>query len=266
MEIYVHGGVASVAKGSRHSLGYAVDEGLRVGSSLDAVETAVRALEDDPDLNAGFGSVLSREGILELDAGIADGATGKFGGVIGVQVAHPVSLACRVLEGTPHVLMMGRGAMQLGSDMEMLQGTSDKQLLRWKRAIEEGDLDEPFGSSDAIDTVGAVALDDHGRLAAASSTGGVFGQLAGRIGDAPIFGAGVYASNSAAVVGTGIGEVFLTNLASARVGLLIEHGAHPQEACAEVVMLLGRREPVLAGLLALDAHGGFGSAFRGASS
>jgi isoaspartyl peptidase/L-asparaginase-like protein (Ntn-hydrolase superfamily) len=200
---------------------------------------------------------------LELDAGIADGATGKFGGVIGIHVAHPVSLARRVMEGTPHVLMTGRGAMQLGNDMETLKATSDTQLLRWKKATEEGNFDEPFGSSDAIDTVGAVALDDLGRLAAASSTGGVFGQLAGRIGDAPIFGAGVYASKNAAVVGTGIGEVFLTNLASARVGLLIEHGAHPQEACAEVVTLLGRDAPFLAGLLALDAHGEFGAAFRG---
>jgi beta-aspartyl-peptidase (threonine type) len=264
MEIYVHGGVASVAKGNRHSLAYAVNEGLRVSSSLDAVEMAVRALEDDPELNAGFGSVLSREGTLELDAGIADGSTGRFGGAIGVQVAHPVSLARRVMERTPHVLMTGRGALQMGSDMEILDATSDKQLLRWKKATEENSFDEPFGSSEAIDTVGAVAVDDHGRLAAASSTGGVFGQFEGRIGDAPIFGAGVYASKNAAVVGTGIGEVFLTNLASARVGLLIERGAHPQEACAEVVTLLGRDEPVLAGLLALDAHGGFGAAFRGA--
>jgi L-asparaginase / beta-aspartyl-peptidase len=264
MEIYVHGGVAAVAKADRHSLAYAVNEGLHADSSLDAVEIAVCALEDDPELNAGFGSVLSREGTLELDAGIADGAAGNFGGVIGIQVAHPVSLARRVMEGTPHVLMTGRGAMQLGSDMEMLERTSAKQRLRWKKAMEEGNFDEPFGTSDAIDTVGAVALDDHGRLAAASSTGGVFGQLAGRIGDAPIFGAGVYASKNAAVVGTGIGEVFLTNLASARAGLLIERGAHPQEACAEVVTLLGRDEPFLAGLLALDAHGGFGAAFRGA--
>jgi beta-aspartyl-peptidase (threonine type) len=262
VEIYVHGGVAAVAKPETHGLGYAVVQALQTSSALDAVEVAVCALEDDQELNAGYGSVLSREGTLELDAGIADGQ-GRFGGVIGVSVAHPISLARRVMERTPHVLMTGPGAMTLGADMEMLKGTSDKQLLRWQRATAEGGFDEPFGSSDKIDTVGAVAVDDRGGLAAGSSTGGVFGKLSGRIGDAPIFGAGVYASATAAVVGTGIGEVFLTNLASARTGFLIERGVHPQEACAEVVTLLGRREPFLAALLAIDADGQVGAAYRG---
>jgi isoaspartyl peptidase/L-asparaginase-like protein (Ntn-hydrolase superfamily) len=159
--------------------------------------------------------------------------------------------------------MTGPGAMALGADMEVLKSTSDKQLLRWQEATAGGGFDEPFGSSDEIDTVGAVALDERGGLAAGSSTGGVFGKLAGRTGDAPIFGAGVYASHSAAVVGTGIGEVFLTNLASARTGFLIERGADPQDACAEVVALLGRHEPFLAALLAIDANGRVGAAYRG---
>jgi L-asparaginase / beta-aspartyl-peptidase len=263
MDLYVHGGVAATLKAEPHSLHYAVVSGLDAGSALDSVEAAVRALEDDPELNAGFGSVLTRHGTLELDAGIADGAGGRFGGVIGVAVAHPISLARRVMERTPHVLMSGQGAMTLGNDMEMLQTTSDKQLERWKQGEADGELAEPYGFSDEIDTVGAVARDEHGGLAAASSTGGVFGKLSGRVGDAPIFGAGVYATPSAAVVGTGIGEVFLTDLASARAALLIERGAHPQEACAEIVKLLGRRKPFLAALLALDAEGRVGAAFRG---
>ncbi|MEA2507718.1 MAG: hypothetical protein QOH48_2336 [Actinomycetota bacterium] len=264
MELYVHGGVAAVARREPHSLAHALPEALRAGTALDAVEIAVRALEDDPELNAGFGSVLSRDGVLELDAGLADGRSGRFGGVIGVGVRHPISLARRVMEQTPHVLMSGAGAMALGADMELLESTADKQLLRWKRAAEHGNFDaELFGLSDEIDTVGAVALDDRGDLAAGSSTGGVFGQLGGRVGDAPIFGAGVYASAAAAVVGTGIGEVFLTNLASARAGLLIERGADPQEACEEIVHLLGRDEPFIAALIALDKRGRVGAAFRG---
>jgi beta-aspartyl-peptidase (threonine type) len=264
MELYVHGGVATVARAEPHSLARALPEALRASTALDAVEIAVRALEDDPELNAGFGSVLSRDGALELDAGLADGATGGFGGVIGVHVRHPISLARRVMERTPHVLMSGAGAMALGADMELLEATADKQLRRWKRAREDGNFEgERFGLSDEIDTVGAVALDDQGYLAAGSSTGGVFGQLGGRVGDAPIFGAGVYASAAAAVVGTGIGEIFLTNLASARCGLLIDRGADPQDACEEIVHLLGRQEPFVAALLALDRRGRVGAAFRG---
>jgi L-asparaginase / beta-aspartyl-peptidase len=263
MDLYLHGGVAATATAQPHSLHYAVVSGLQAPSALDCVEAAVRALEDDPELNAGFGSVLTRDGTLELDAGIADGASGRFGGVIGVTVTHPISLARRVMDRTPHVLMSGEGAMALGDDMEVLRATSDKQLDRWKQGKADGELAEPYGFSDEIDTVGAVARDENGGLAAASSTGGVFGKLSGRVGDAPIFGAGVYATASAAVVGTGIGEVFLTDLASARVAFLIERGAHPQEACAEIVKLLGRRKPFLAALLALDAEGRVGAAFRG---
>jgi L-asparaginase / beta-aspartyl-peptidase len=263
MDLYVHGGVAAVARTEQHSLHPAVVSGLHAASALDSVEAAVRALEDDPELNAGYGSVLTRDGTLELDAGIADGARGRFGGVIGVAVTHPISLARRVMERTPHVLMSGQGAMTLGDDMEVLRATSDKQLDRWKQAEAGGGFDDPFGFSDEIDTVGAVALDEDGGLAAASSTGGVFGKLSGRVGDAPIFGAGVYATATAAVVGTGIGEVFLTQLAAARVAFLIEHGAPPQEACAEIVNLLGRHKPFLAALLALDSKGRVGAAFRG---
>jgi L-asparaginase / beta-aspartyl-peptidase len=264
MELYVHGGVAVAARESPHSLAHALPSALRAGSALDAVEEAVRTLEDDPELNAGYGSVLSRGGLLELDAGLADGASGRFAGVIGVTVRHPISLARRVMERTPHVLMAGGGAMRLAADMEMLEATTDKQLQLWKRAAQEGDFEEErFGLSDEIDTVGAVALDDRGNLAAGSSTGGVLGKLEGRVGDAPIFGAGVYASAGAAVVGTGIGEVFITNLASGRAGLLIERGAHPQEACEEIVHLLGRSEPFIAALLALDSEGRVGAAFRG---
>src|ERR671932_510660 len=105
--VYVHGGVSATQSASHHSLAPSVRAGMGRDGALDAVEEAVRALEDDPALNAGFGAVLSRDGTLELDAGIVDGASGRWGGVAGVAVRHPISLARRVLEDTPHVLMVG---------------------------------------------------------------------------------------------------------------------------------------------------------------
>jgi beta-aspartyl-peptidase (threonine type) len=261
--VYVHGGVAGRRKepsSPAHSLAGA----LRADGALDAVEFAITALEDDPALNAGYGSVLDFDGNLELDAGLAH--EGRSGGVANVTVRHPITLARRVLEDTPHVLVTGSGAEQLGSDLERLDATSSEQHARWQRMHAEGQLDPArYGSPDFVDTVGAVALDPSGRLAAGSSTGGVFGKLPGRVGDAPVFGAGVYATHGVAVVGTGVGELFLELLASYRAGALVEEaGLHPQQACERVIGLAGRRRPAAAvGLLALDAEGRMGAAFRG---
>jgi isoaspartyl peptidase/L-asparaginase-like protein (Ntn-hydrolase superfamily) len=141
-----------------------------------------------------------------------------------------------------------------------------EELARWEEARAEGRLDTArFGDPVEVDTVGAVALGEDRDLAAASSTGGVFGKMPGRMGDSAVFGAGHYASRAAAVVGTGVGEMFLETLACARVGLSIEAGAHPQEACEGVIRLLGERAPLPAGLLALDRTGRVGAAFRGGS-
>ena len=237
------------------------------GSALDAVEAAVVALEDNPVLNAGYGSVLTIEGTVELDAGFADGATGTCGAVANVTVAHPIRLARRVMEGTPHVLLAGAGAMALGNDMEVLEDTTPEQRRRWAAAKEAGTLaPSRYGAPEHVDTVGAVALDSDGRLAAGSSTGGVFGKLPGRVGDAPIFGAGLYASETVAVVGTGVGELFLETLACLRVALLVEdEDVDPQAACERVIEWVGRRRSVSAGLLALDRSGRMGAAFRGGS-
>jgi len=260
--VYVHGGVSGAPRAPT-SLAYAVEPATRVASALDAVETAVRLLEDDAALNAGFGSVLTRDGSLELDAGMA-ASDGRIGGVANVNVKNPVSLARRVLEDTPHVLVSGTGAMALAGGMDVLEATSPEQGMRWEEARDRGDLDPArFGHPDDVDTVGSVALDDNGSLAAASSTGGVFGKLRGRIGDAPIFGAGIYATPRVAVVGSGVGELFLSYLASFRAAELVERGAHPQQACEEVIERIGERDRRAAGLLALDATGRVGAAFRG---
>jgi L-asparaginase / beta-aspartyl-peptidase len=263
--VLVHGGVSGLPK-EEPPLDAFVAAGVAEHHCLDAVERAVRALEDDPRFNAGFGSVLNSEGSLEMDAGIVDGTTGRAGGVANVSVRHPISLARRVLEETPHVLITGAGARALGADMEQLNDTSERERERWSAAKVKGQLHPAgFGSPEYVDTVGAVALDEQGRLAAASSTGGVFAKMPGRVGDAPIVGAGTFASRAAAVVGTGVGEVFLESVASLRVAALIERGAHPQEACEEVITLMGHRSSLTAGVMALDANGAFGAAYRGGS-
>jgi beta-aspartyl-peptidase (threonine type) len=262
--VYVHGGVSGLEK-EPPALGFALEHVVRAATAVDAVERAVVALEDDPRLNAGFGAVLTRDGTIELDAGIAD-ASGACGAVANVSVANPIRLARRVMEQTPHVLLAGPGAMVLADGLPLLEETTGAQRERWARAHAAGTLESSsFGAPEHVDTVGAVALDGRGRLAAASSTGGVFGKLAGRVGDAPVFGAGLYASPGAAVVGTGVGELFLETLASLRVGMLVEEGVHPQEACERVVAWVGKRRPASAGLLALDATGRAGAAFRGGS-
>jgi isoaspartyl peptidase/L-asparaginase-like protein (Ntn-hydrolase superfamily) len=266
--VYVHGGVSGTVKQTRPSLAHAMNAAQVAASALDAVESAVRAMEDDPKLNAGYGAVLNRDGVVELEAGVVDGSTRCWAGVANVAIDHPISLARRVLENTPHVFLAGEGAQALASSLgfETLEDTTPEQNERWKRAKSQGELAPGrFGRAEHVDTVGAVALDDSGRLGAASSTGGILGKLPGRVGDSPIFGAGIYASHDVAVVGTGVGELFLQALACLRVGQLVEEGSTPQRACEEVVSYLLTLEDTSAGLLALDSSGRVGAAFRGAT-
>ena len=250
------------------SLAGAVEAGSGSPGALGAAEAAVRWLEDHPDLNAGYGAVLNRGGEVELDAAIVDGARGCWGGVANVRFRNPISLARLVMERTPHVLLTGDGAQEAGVifGLEEMNESTPEQHERWERERERGRLElDSYGSPEHVDTVGAIVLDDDGRLSAASSTGGVFGKLRGRVGDSPILGAGTYASAGAAVVGTGVGELFLETLACLRAGRLIEEGLDPQTACESIVSLLGQRRPAAAGLMALDGSGRVGAAYRGGS-
>jgi beta-aspartyl-peptidase (threonine type) len=261
--VFAHGGVAG-APGESVDLSDAVSAGAGADRALDAVEAATRVLEDHPALNAGSGAVLNRAGEVELDAGICDGRSGRAGGVASVRVRNPIALARRVMEQTPHVLMVGAGANELGNDMERVTAASD-QVEKWRRAQALGQLtDEAFGAAASVDTVGAVAIDPAGNLAAASSTGGVFGKLPGRVGDAAILGAGMFASRSAAVVGTGVGELFMRWLASFRVAAFIEGGEAPQDACRRVIEAIAKIDPRPIGLLAVDPNGDVGAAYAGA--
>ena len=238
------------------ALGRALDAGSRIlaegGSALDAVEAAVVMLEDDPRFNAGRGAVFTYEGTNELDASIMDGRTRAAGAVTGVtQVRNPVKLARAVMEDSPHVFLSREGAEQFARErgIEMVDAEwfatpeRRRQLEEFKtRKVSWFDVDLKYG------TVGAVAVDTAGHMAAATSTGGLTGKRWGRIGDSPVIGAGTYADDRVcAVSATGAGEYFI------RAGV-----AH--EICARM-RLLGESaqvaaEAVIAEVGALGGDGG----------
>ena len=187
------------------------------GTALDAVTAAVCVLEDEPLFNAGRGAVFTRDGTHEMDASIMDGRDRSAGAVAGIfGPRNPIRLARCVMERTPHVLMIGDGAMAVGRDaaIEMAEADHFFTQERWDslqatlRMEAEGTLDDD--PSRRHGTVGAVALDRDGNLAAATSTGGMTAKRTGRVGDSPVIGAGTFADNrTCAVSATGDGEVFL---------------------------------------------------------
>ena len=204
----------------REALASALDAGYAVlergGTSLDAVTMAVTRLEDDTLFNAGTGAVLNRDGIVELDAAIMDGRTLLAGAVAGVRrVRNPLALARLVMDRSPHVMLIADGAERFAVEHgvalvanETLRTAARERELR--DLLASGATARPVAGSGALGTVGAVACDARGDVAAATSTGGMVGKHAGRVGDSPVIGAGTYASNrSAAVSGTGHGESFI---------------------------------------------------------
>jgi beta-aspartyl-peptidase (threonine type) len=223
------------------------------GSALDAVEQAVRALEDAPVLNAGRGSYANTDGAIEMDALIMDGSTLDLGAVAGITlVLHPVSLARRVMTDTQHTLLTGEGVSSFADTIGFPRCGPADLLVDQTR-------DAPG------DTVGAVALDASGRLAVATSTGGVPGKLPGRVGDTPLVGSGAYANSHAAVNATGHGEALMKLVISKHVADAIRAGADPQRACEEAVRLLTDSLAAMGGLIALDVRGRIGVAFNAAA-
>lgn len=225
--IAIHGGAGTMRRANmnaeqqadyKQALQTALDAGAAVlkdgGTALDAVEITIRLMEDDPRFNAGKGAVFTWEGTNELDASIMDGRNRDAGAATGVtRTRHPISLAREVMEESPHVFLSGAGADQFAREQKLEQVDpsyfhTDRRkdgLERFKAAqVTALDVDHKFG------TVGAVALDLSGNLAAGTSTGGMTGKRWGRIGDSPIIGAGTYADDrSCAVSATGSGEYFI---------------------------------------------------------
>lgn len=230
------------------------------GTALDAVEASVRALEDNPIFNAGRGAVYTDKQTIELDAAIMDGKTTKAGAVAGVgKTKNPISLARAVMEKSNRLLLAGQGADDFSITHDLEQVSIDyfqtelrlAQFERWRaKQLEK------LNKSHLMGTVGAVALDQFGNLAAATSTGGTTGKICGRIGDTPIIGAGTIAINGLAAVScTGTGEYFIRESAARQICDRIKwNGQNIHSAAYDVIMAIGEIGGD-GGLIAMDANG-----------
>jgi L-asparaginase / beta-aspartyl-peptidase len=242
------------------------------GSALDAVEAAIRSLEDDPAFDAGKGAWLNSAGEVELDAILMDGATLNNGAVAAIQhVRNPISVARRVMERTSHALLTGLGAehfaqaqgIPLCDESELLTG---QELERWKAIKAQIDfkVEVAFGgSSHPRGTVGAVAYDVDGHLAAGTSTGGTPNKLQGRVGDSPLIGCGCYADDlSAGVSATGWGESIMKVVLAKTVCDLVTQGNGAQSAAEIAIGVLADRAHGLGGVIVIDHGGKIGLAFN----
>lgn len=283
--IAIHGGAGTLLKGQMTpelekayvtalelalTAGYAVLENQ--GTAVDAVESAVRLLEDSPLFNAGRGSVFTAEGTHEMDAAIMEGKGLQAGAVSLISgIQNPVSLARDVMEKSEHVFLAGEGAMTFAKAHDhMLQPPSyfydEFRYQQWQE-IKDSDtfqLDHSVKKDSKFGTVGAVACDGQGNLAAATSTGGMTNKKWGRVGDSPMIGAGNYANNTTCAVScTGSGEFFIRGVVAYDVSCLMEYkGMSLQEAAEEVVM---KRLPKISGdggLIAVDALGNIALPFN----
>jgi isoaspartyl peptidase/L-asparaginase-like protein (Ntn-hydrolase superfamily) len=262
----IHGG-AGVIRGSvtaRHRAGLrrALHAGWTIleagGTSLDAVTAAVVALEDDALFNAGRGAVRNAEAKHELDAAIMDGATLRAGAVAAVsRIRNPVLAARAVLERSPHVMLAGRGAEQFAARQKIPLVRPGYFRTAARRASRRKDREHRHG------TVGAVALDREGNLAAATSTGGFPGKLPGRVGDSPIVGAGTWADNATcAVSGTGDGEIFMRTVLAYDVAARMRYGGASLRRAAAAALAGVARLGGSGGLVAVDRRGNLAMPFN----
>lgn len=273
----IHGGAGTIERtaltpereaGFRAGLEAALAAGAAVlkagGSSLDAVEAAVCALEDNPLFNAGRGAVFTAEGTIELDAAVMDGATLNAGAVVGVtRTRNPVSLARAVMDKTAHVVLQGAGAdtFALTTGLEQVDPAYFATDWRWEqlqkaKQASTVELDHTEHNDRKYGTVGAVAIDSNGNLAAATSTGGMTNKMWGRVGDCPVIGAGTYANGTCAVSATGHGEFFIRATVARDIAALMDYaGLSLREATERKVhgelMAMGGR----GGVIAVDRDG-----------
>ena len=275
IRLAIHGGAGTILRSSMTAelqqqyeqglqdalqAGYSVLQGG--GSAVDAVQAAVVSLEDFPLFNAGRGSVFNNAGGHEMDASIMDGSNLDAGAVSGIRnVKNPVLLARTIMDKSEHVLLCGQGAEQFAKQ-QGLQFEDDAYFYvqhryeQWQQAVKEDSIsldhnDKKFG------TVGAVALDANGNLAAATSTGGMTNKKFGRMGDSPIIGAGTYANNNTCAIScTGHGELFIRAVVAYDISCLMEYkGLSLREACDVVVHNKLVKIQGEGGLVALDKHG-----------
>ncbi|AJC72592.1 asparaginase [Thermococcus guaymasensis DSM 11113] len=281
--IVVHGGAGTIRKEERipkviEGVRDAVLAGwreLKRGSALDAVEEAVKALEDNPIFNAGTGSVLTLDGKVEMDAAIMRGKTLEAGAVAGIWgVKNPISVARKVMEKTDHVLLIGEGAVKFARLMgfEEYDPVTDERLKQWeelrKKLIEKGEtrhwkkLNELIKEYPEVlrSTVGAVAFDGE-EVVAGTSTGGVFLKMFGRVGDTPIIGGGTYANEVAGASCTGLGEVAI-KLALAKSATDFVRLGMDAQAASEAAISLATKYfgPDTMGIIMVDANGNVGFA------
>lgn len=254
----------------------------RGGTSLDAVEAAINVMEDNPLFNAGRGAVITADGRIELDAAIMDGATLAAGAVAGLHtVRNPIDLARAVMERSPHVMMVGEGAETFARQqgLQMVEESyfwTPTRRQQWERMRQQdsirADSARRAGRGAAYSvpderkwgTVGAVALDRHGNLAAGTSTGGMMMKRYGRVGDVPIIGAGTYANNrSCAVSATGHGEYFIRHTVAHSICALMEYGGLPLRAAADsIVMRQLSAQAGEGGVIAMDRQGNWTMPFN----
>jgi beta-aspartyl-peptidase (threonine type) len=275
----VHGGAWAIPDDvvAAHLSGVqnAIAEGWRVlergGKALDAVETAIVAMENDETFDAGRGSFLTRDGRVQMDALIMDGATMRAGGVGCVEhIRNPIQAARLVLDQSPHVYFVGEGAERFaqGHGMRLCDNEElviEREIQRLKEAQEKeaaGHPDMTFaGPQTSHDTVGAVALDANGNIAAGTSTGGTLNKDPGRVGDSSLIGCGCYADNqSAAVSCTGWGEPIMKLVLAKWAADRVRTGGAPDATANEAISYLHRRLQGHGGLILLDARGRFGIA------
>jgi beta-aspartyl-peptidase (threonine type) len=221
------------------------------GSALDAAEAAVVVLEDNPLFNAGTGSTLNQLGKVEMDAGIMDGDSLRAGAVAAIQgIKNPIKLARRLLEDGRHVILAGKGALMFAREIGFPECSPESLVVEHERKR----WTEKHG------TVGCVVLDSTGKIAVATSTGGVFNKLPGRIGDSPLPGCGTYADDRGGVSCTGFGEAIIRMvLGKAAVDFLSE-GIDPNAAARKALTLLEAKTAAQAGLIMIDCQGRIGYA------
>lgn len=287
--LVIHGGAGTITRKSmspelEREYRTKLEEALKVGhavlakggTSVDAVEATIHVMEDSPLFNAGKGAVFTHEGRNEMDASIMDGKTKKAGAVAGVTIIrNPISAARAVMDKSPHVMMMGRGAELFATKMglEIVDPSYFWTERRWKalqqELLEEQATQKPRAEAIAPDekkfgTVGAVALDRNGNLAAGTSTGGMTNKQFGRVGDSPIIGAGTYAENeSCAVSGTGHGEFFIRWTVAYDIAALMKYrNLTVQQAGDEVIHKKLAPNKGEGGVIILDAKGNFSMPFN----